>query len=99
MKANAPDPKAAFIPITLESLARGILIPILSMILLEKGLTMTQLPLGLAICSTAIFLLEVPCGVLSDTIGRRRIFLFVFLALGLYGTHHYSIAGYSHCSN
>ncbi len=82
---TAPKPGAGLLPIALESAARGILIPILSLILLNKGLTLSTLPAGLAACSIAILIFELPGGILSDWIGRKRIFLIaqVFYLAGL----------------
>lgn len=74
------------VSIGLESAARGVLTPILSLILLAGGMSLSQLPMGIAACSLAILMFELPGGILSDRIGRRRIFLtaqFLYL-LALY---------------
>ena len=68
-------PGGGLLPIALESAARGILIPILSLILLSKGLTLSGLSVGLGACSAAILIFELPGGLLSDWIGRKRMFL------------------------
>lgn len=68
-------PGGGLYSIALESAARGILIPILSLILLSKGLTLSTLPAGLGACSAAILIFELPGGLLSDWIGRKRMFL------------------------
>lgn len=66
---------AVFLSIALESAARGILIPILSLVFLSRGFSLAQLPAGTAVCSIAILLFELPGGILSDRIGRKKLFL------------------------
>ena len=84
---KASKPYMGLLPLALESAARGILIPILSLILLNKGFTLSTLPAGLAACSIAILIFELPGGILSDRIGRKRMFLtaqvFYLTGLGL----------------
>ena len=67
--------KAGFLSIALESAARGILIPILSLVFLSRSFSLAQLPAGTAACSIAILLFELPGGILSDRIGRKKMFL------------------------
>lgn len=68
-------PGRALAAIGLDALARGVLVPVMSLLALEKGLTLAQLAAGLALYSAAAFLLEVPSGVLADLLGRKRVFL------------------------
>ena len=49
--------KAGFLAIALESAARGILIPILSLIFLYRGFSLAQLA-GTAVCSLQFFYLN-----------------------------------------
>lgn len=67
---------AAFFSIVLESTARGILIPIFSLIFLSRGFSLAQLPAGTAACAAAILVFELPGGIISDSIGRRKVFLY-----------------------
>ncbi|WP_418667920.1 MFS transporter [Allofournierella sp.] len=68
-------PGRALAAVGLDALARGVLVPVMSLLALEKGLTLAQLAAGLALYSAAAFLLEVPSGVLADLLGRKRVFL------------------------
>ena len=68
-------PGRALAAVGLDALARGILVPVMSLLALEKGLTLAQLAAGLALYSAAAFLLEVPSGILADLLGRKRVFL------------------------
>lgn len=67
---------AAFFSIVSESTARGILIPIFSLIFLSRGFSLAQLPAGTAVCAAAILVFELPGGIISDSIGRRKVFLY-----------------------
>lgn len=75
-------PGRALAAIGLDALARGILVPVMSLLALEKGLTLAQLAAGLALYSAAAFLLEVPSGILADLLGRKRVFLLAQCSYG-----------------
>ncbi len=53
----------------------GFLIPVLVLLLQERGLTLGQIGLALAMQGVMVFLLELPTGGLADTIGRRPVLL------------------------
>lgn len=74
MEKPAPS-KAGLGVLTLEWTARGILAPVLSLLLLEKGLSLGTLPVGMAIHSAVSLTLEAPSGLLSDLFGRKRVFV------------------------
>lgn len=63
----------------LFSASFAFLIGILSIILLEKGLSIAQLGLYFAIYSLSVFLLEVPTGAFADVYGRKNAILVAFL--------------------
>lgn len=65
--------------VLLDSLGPGILAPVLSLILFAHGCSLGQLGLALGCYSGTVLLLELPSGVASDLLGRRRVY---FLACG-----------------
>lgn len=58
----------------LNSFSRGILIPVLSLLLLEKGLTLSNLSIVLGIYALTAVVLELPTGIAADVIGRKNVF-------------------------
>lgn len=60
----------------------GLLTPVLSLLLLERGSTLETLPLIMGAYSATVILCEVPSGVFADLVGRKRTFL---LSCALYG--------------
>ncbi len=74
MKKPAPS-KIGLAVLTVEWTARGVLAPVMSLLLLEKGLSLGTLPVGMAIHSAVSLILEAPSGMLSDLFGRKRVFL------------------------
>ncbi|MCR1839347.1 MFS transporter [Murimonas intestini] len=62
--------------IIIESLARGLLVPVLSLIFLQKGFSLAQLSGGIAVYSAVALIMEVPSGVVADMFGRKRTFIF-----------------------
>lgn len=75
-----------------ESVARGLLTPVLSLVLLGRGVHLAQLPLMIAVYSGVALILEVPSGALADRIGRKAVFVaaqavyVLAIALLLFGT-------------
>lgn len=67
--------------------SKGILAPIMNLILLGKGATLQTLPLFLGVYSTVALCSELPSGVSADLFGRKRVYLlscgFEILALVL----------------
>jgi len=53
----------------------GLLFPIIILMILEKGLDLFQAGVVFSTYSAAIILLELPTGGLSDTIGRKKVYL------------------------
>jgi MFS family permease len=57
----------------------GLLIPVLILILLERGLSLAQIGLITAAQGFMVLLLELPTGALSDTLDRRPVLLLATL--------------------
>lgn len=55
--------------------AVGIASPVLVLLLLSKGIPVASVGLAVASMSAAVVLLELPSGILSDTVGRKRVYL------------------------
>ena len=53
----------------------GIILPVITLLQLEKGLNLFQISISMSIYSATIVLLELPTGGLSDTIGRKKVYL------------------------
>ncbi len=53
----------------------GVIIPVMTLIQLEKGLDLFQVGISIAIMSGAVIVLELPTGGLADAIGRKRLYL------------------------
>jgi MFS family permease len=65
----------------LRWLPTGLLIPVLVLILLDRGLTLTQLGLIASVQGLVVLLLELPTGALADAVGRRPVLLVANLFL------------------
>ncbi len=59
----------------LNYFSMGVMVPVLSLALLDKGLDLTSLALIFGLYSLTVLILEIPSGVLADVIGRKRVFL------------------------
>lgn len=64
----------------LRWLPTGLLIPVLVLLLLQRGLTLGQIGLVTAAQGVVVMLLELPTGALADALGRRRVLLGAILA-------------------
>ncbi len=53
----------------------GLMVPVLSLALLERGISLSDLAVVFGFYSLTVFILEVPSGVLADLAGRKRVFL------------------------
>jgi MFS family permease len=53
----------------------GIIIPVMTLFLLEKGMTLVQIGVIFAGYATATVVLELPTGGLADAIGRKKVYL------------------------
>ncbi len=60
---------------TLNAFALGITLPVLNVVLLARGLTLSTLALFMAIYSAVIVVTEIPSGYLSDRFGRIPVFM------------------------
>ncbi len=59
----------------INSFCIGIMAPVLSLVLLSHGATLKTLSLCIGIFAVMVVILELPSGILTDFIGRKRIFL------------------------
>lgn len=59
----------------LAGLTRGLTLPVLSLLLLARGLDVSTLALATGVFSLTVVLLELPSGMASDRWGRRRVYL------------------------
>jgi len=53
----------------------GLLVPVVVLLLVDRGFTLGQIGLTFAVQGVVVFCLELPTGGLSDTIGRRPVLL------------------------
>ncbi|PZF81864.1 MFS transporter [Jiangella anatolica] len=71
------DPRQArnryLILLALRWLPSGLLLPVLTLLPLDRGLTLSELGLAAAMQGLVVFLLELPTGGLSDALGRRPV--------------------------
>lgn len=58
-----------------QAMASTLVAPVYSLVLLSRGATLATLSLCVAAQTATVVLLEVPSGVLSDLLGRKRLFL------------------------
>lgn len=59
----------------LRWLPTGLLVPVLILILLDRGFTLTELGLIASVQGLVVVLLELPTGALADAVGRRPVLL------------------------
>ncbi|HRY54907.1 MAG TPA: MFS transporter [Spirochaetia bacterium] len=63
--------------------AIGLMSPVLVLMLLSKGVELDMAGIVLAASSAAVVILELPTGILSDLVGRRRVYLLsILVAMG-----------------
>lgn len=74
------NPRQYLAAFGLSGLGRGLMLPVLSLMLLSRGLNASTLALATGIFALTVVLLEVPSGVASDRWGRRRVYLVAQLA-------------------
>jgi len=58
----------------LKSFSTGVLIPVLSLLFIDKGASLSNLSIIMGIYSLTVVILELPTGILADVIGRKKIF-------------------------
>jgi MFS family permease len=61
--------------LALRWLPTGLIIPVVTLLPLERGLTLAELGVAVAAQGVVVLLLEVPSGALTDAWGRRPVFL------------------------
>ena len=59
----------------LNSYLTGLLTPILSLTLIDKGASLSNLSIILGLYALSVILLELPTGVMADIFGRKKIFV------------------------
>ena len=70
---------------TLHWLFVGIIVPVFTLLMQERGLSLFQVGLSFALYSGAVLALELPTGGLADAAGRRKVYVIslVFSSSGL----------------
>lgn len=68
----------------LRSLSTGLLVPVLSLLLIDKGASLSNISIIMGIYSLTVVVLELPTGILADVIGRKKIFC-LSLIVALFG--------------
>lgn len=63
-----------------QAVASALVAPVYSLVLLSRGATLSALSLCIAAQMVSVVVLEVPSGVLSDLLGRKRLFVSSCLA-------------------
>lgn len=58
----------------LNSYLSGILVPVLSLILLDKGASLSNLSIILGLYAFTVIILELPTGIIADVFGRKKSF-------------------------
>ncbi|WMJ89310.1 MFS transporter [Anaerocolumna sp. MB42-C2] len=61
--------------VTMNSFSLGIILPVLNLVLLERGASLQTLPILMAIYAVTVLALELPSGVCADLYGRKTVFL------------------------
>jgi MFS family permease len=61
-------------------LIMGLTIPVITMILLDKGLDFLEVGLLISIQSAMVIIMELPSGAMSDAIGRKRVYMIAMIA-------------------
>ncbi len=70
-----------------NSYSHGIIIPVLSLILLSKGLSLSKLSLVLGLYALSVVILELPTGIAADILGRKNVFcLSLLVSMGSFST-------------
>lgn len=59
----------------LNSYISGLIVPVLSLLLMEKGATLSSISAIIGIFSFTVIVLELPTGIMADVIGRKKTFL------------------------
>ena len=73
--ADPPTVRAYVLLVATRWVPTGLLIPVLVLLMQERGLTLGQIGLATAMQGAMVFLLELPTGGLADAVGRRPVLL------------------------
>ncbi|MCH1924324.1 MFS transporter [Shewanella sp. C32] len=80
-----------FIIRAFSGLIMGIIAPVMYLVLQAKGFNMLQIGTLVIVSSISTMVLEVPCGMLSDRLGRKTLFIFGQLSMLLFVLGMYSL--------
>ncbi len=58
----------------LNSYITGLLVPVFSLLLIDKGATLSKLSILIGIYSFSVIVLELPTGIMADIIGKKKTF-------------------------
>ncbi|WFR55879.1 MFS transporter [Anaerocolumna sp. AGMB13025] len=79
--------KISQIIILMNNFSLGIILPVLNLILLERGASLKTLPILIALYAITVLCVELPSGICADLFGRKNVFLisciFQFLSMVL----------------
>lgn len=79
--------KISQIIILMNNFSLGIILPVLNLILLERGASLKTLPILIALYAVTVLCVELPSGICADLFGRKNVFLisciFQFLSMVL----------------
>lgn len=64
---------------TLHWFETGLIVPIFTLLQLEKGLNLFQIGLTVAVLSGTVIAFELPTGGLADSIGRKKVYIYSLL--------------------
>ncbi|MFP4169710.1 MAG: MFS transporter [Methanomassiliicoccales archaeon] len=64
----------------------GLILPVMVLLQLEKGLNLLEVGMVIGVYSATIILFKLPTGGLSDSLGRKRVYLISLVMLFLSGT-------------
>lgn len=74
-------PRGRFLAlVALRWLPTGLLVPVTTLLMLERGLTLAEVGLAVAAQGLVVFVLELPTGGLADALGRRPVLVAASLA-------------------
>jgi len=59
----------------LNSFITGLIVPVLSLLLMDKGATLSTISVIMGIYSFTVMIFELPSGIMADLIGRKKMFI------------------------
>lgn len=66
--------------LAINSFSGGILVPVLSLLFLQKGLNLAQISIVVGVYSLSIIIFEIPTGIASDFLGRKKMFCLALIS-------------------